>query len=298
MFIRALRICDPQYLEAEFDHVHRAFLKLGYPPYFLKQCLRKANRRYYHPNNRNVIPVSNYITIPFSPQLNSAQQVISNVNKNLDNGSNISLAFKYNNTLRTRLVKNRHSMQNSEVGVYCIPCLDCEKYFIDVSGGGLDVCLEEHRRACRLGSQYSAVATHSLDLDHRIGFRQARIIYESNDRNTRRIIEGALISLNDTFINNKSGTKEGIYINSIICERIKLKDYHNVATTLRTAAFPLFSQVSVSSNEGNPHGTGTYGVETRRAPTPPDPPDARAEPQEINRRPVRRSTRILNQTES
>ena len=267
MFIRALRICDPQYLEAEFDHVHRAFLKLGYPPYFLKQCLRKANRKYYHPNNRNVIPVSNYITIPFSPQLNSAQQVISNVNKNLDNGSNISLAFKYNNTLRTRLVKNRHSMQNSEVGVYCIPCLDCRKCYIGESGRGLDVRLEEHKRACRLGNSYSAVATHTLELDHRIGFKQSSIIYKCRNRNIRRTVEGALINLNNTFDNNKSSTKEDHLTNLIICKAANIYNPCNISATTHTAASPLYPQVLIDREV-----TEELDVSTR--PVPPDPPDS------------------------
>ena len=79
MFLRALRICDPQYLEQEFNHIHRSFLRLGYPSYFVKQCLSKANRKYYQANNVNTHSTDNFITIPFSLQLITAQQLLSNV---------------------------------------------------------------------------------------------------------------------------------------------------------------------------------------------------------------------------
>ena len=218
MFLRALRICDPQYLEQEFNHIHRSFLRLGYPSYFVKQCLSKANRKYYQANNVNTHSTDNFITIPFSPQLITAQQLLSNVNRYHHNNNKVNLAFRYSNTLRTRLVRNKNSSHDKEVGVYCIPCLDCGQCYIGESGRGLDVRLEEHKRACRLGRDYSAVATHSIGLDHRIGFRQAKIIYNSNNRNTRKIIEGALISLNNTFVNNKSSTQEGEYVNAAICK--------------------------------------------------------------------------------
>ena len=138
------------------------------------------------------------------------------------------------------------------------------------------------------------MATHSLGLDHRIGFRQAKIIYNSNNRNTRKIIEGALISLNNTFVNNKSSTQEGEYVNAAICKNAKLKDFYNVAATLRTAASPLFSQVSVRSQEGSPHGTGTYGVRSRQVPLPEPPDVARVANNDHIQRPIRRSARIRN----
>ena len=119
---RALRICDPQYLEQEVNHIQSSFSKLGYPAYFLKQCLRKANRKFYQPSIVNRRQANNYLSIPFSPQLNAAQQLFSNVNNNMHNNNNVNLAFKYNNTLRTRLVRNKHTPHDKEVGVYCIPC--------------------------------------------------------------------------------------------------------------------------------------------------------------------------------
>ena len=155
------------------------------------------------------------------------------------------------------------------IGVYCIPCLDCNQSYIGESGRGLEVRLGEHKRACRLGNSYSAVATHTLQKDHRIGFNNASIIHKCSNRNQRRIVEGALIALNNTFENNKSSTSEDKYINTQICINANIKNFNNIAATLISAASPLSSQVSMSSvNAGTP-GTGAYAVGTH-APEPPD----------------------------
>lgn len=174
------------------------------------------------------------------------------------------------------------------MGIYCIPCLDCSQCYIGETGRGLDIRLDEHKRSCRLGNQYSAVATHSLELEHRIGFGQSKIIYKCEDRNTRKTVEGALIELNDTFHNNKSATREGSQINLAICHSIGIKDFCNISATLRTAASPLRSQVSVTPRPGGSHGTGAYAERTHPVDQPPEPPDL----QVVEAPNLRRSARL------
>ena len=38
MFSRALRICDPLYIDEELLHIEKSFIKLGYPPHFIRKC--------------------------------------------------------------------------------------------------------------------------------------------------------------------------------------------------------------------------------------------------------------------
>ena len=52
----------------------------------------------------------------------------------------------------------------------------------------------------------------------------------------RRVVEGALISLNNTFENNKGLTKEDTYINEIICKKAKIHNYKNLSAKLSSAA--------------------------------------------------------------
>lgn len=271
MFLRALKVCDPLYLDQEKTHIFNTFKNLGYPHFFIAHCLRIANRRWYNPQPKHPYSTSNNLSLPYSHKLMSVNKLVNKVNQHTDKGDSINLSFKYNNTLRNKLVRNRCNIQSNDVGVYCIPCLDCDKSYIGESGRGLDVRLAEHKRACRLGNNYSAVATHSLDVGHRISFKQSKIVFNCHDRSRRRTVEGALISLNKTFQNNKGSTKEDKYINSVICESSGLKNFYDISATFRTAASPLYSQVSVM-----PSGTPDAGAhaDQREDATPPEPPDA------------------------
>ena len=290
MFSRALRICDPAHQDEEITHIFKTFENLGYPHFFIRNCLSKSRKRYYNPNpKKSYTGNDNNLCLPYSKDLASAQNMINAINPSIDKENSIQLSFRYRNTIRNKLVKNRSLEKDKDVGVYCIPCLDCKQCYIGESGRGLNIRLEEHRRACRLGDKYSAVATHSLHVGHRIGFRESNVVYKSQDRSTRRVVEGALISLNDTFINNKSGTKEDIYTNSLICKSIGIKDYCNISATFRIAASPLSSQVLVPPADAGPLNTGAYAVHPPEGPIPLEPPDAVS----INVRP-RRSARLNN----
>ena len=90
-----------------------------------------------------------------------------------------------------------------ENGVYSMSCKDCDSRYFGETGRKLNIRLEEHKRDCRQGAQYSAVARHSLDQDHRIDWNNANIIYNNNNVGSCRVVEGALINLMNTFENNK-----------------------------------------------------------------------------------------------
>ena len=176
-----------------------------------------------------------------------------------------------------------------EQGVYCIPCAQCQACYIGETGRSLSVRLEEHRLACRLGNNYNAIATHSLGYDHQISFSSARIVYNSNNINVRKIAEGALISLNSTFKNNKGSTQEDRFINFNICEILKIKSCFNIVATLSPAALPLFSQVDEPVPRMS-QPTGTYAVQPSGR--PPDHHSEASDADPSNRRELRRSQRL------
>ena len=263
MYTRALKICDATHLDAEFDHIRNSFTKLGYPQYFLNNCLSKAKQNYYNPKN-DIKREAYRLTLPYSSQLLDIQKSIKVANKH-STRQPVELTFNYNNTLRNRLVKNKSREEKDDVGVYCLPCLQCPSSYLGETGRSLSTRIEEHKNSCRLGKNYSAVVTHSLDVGHRIGFKEAEIVYKCQNRNIRRLVEGALISLNDTFTHNTSATKEDRIVNSLICQTLKIKNYHNIKATLCTsAASPLHPQVNgmpAASRDNEDHNI------------PPDPPD-------------------------
>ena len=122
-----------------------------------------------------------------------------------------------------------------------------------------------------MGHTYNAIATHTLDIGHRIGFSQARLVYASRNIQTRKIVEGALICLNQTFDGNKASTNEDKYTNFTLCNSLGINNFCNIAATLSPAALPLFSQVDVLALRDT-HSTGTY-ADPPGTPPPPDPPD-------------------------
>ena len=181
-------------------------------------------------------------------------------------------------------MKNSCRIGSQESGVYCVPCLQCSGCYIGETGRSLAIRLDEHKQACRVGNRYNAIATHSLDQDHRIGFNSARLVFECQNNQIRKIAEGALISLNTTFSNNKGATHENKFINYNICKILGISNFTTIAATLSSAALPLFSQVDESALRDT-HATGTYAAPR----PPPDPPD---DPLQTTGREPRRSERL------
>ena len=228
---------------------------------------------------------NNNITLPYARQLESIKATIDNFSSSLPNEDHaLTLSFKYPNTIRNKLVRNSCRIGNQESGVYCVPCLQCSSCYIGETGRSVAVRLDEHKQACRVGNSYNAIATHSLDLDHRIGFNSAKLVFKCQNSQIRKIAEGALISLNCTFVNIKGATHESKFINFNICMILGIKNFSTIVATLSSAALPLFSQVDGLAPRDT-HATGTYAAPR----PPPDPPDDT--PQTVGEEP-RRSERL------
>ena len=97
-------------------------------------------------------------------------------------------------------------------------------------------------------------------------------MFRCQDTQVRKVAEGALISLNSTFSNNKGATHESKFINFNVCKSLRIKNFSNIGATLSSAALPLSSQVNELVLRA-PHDTGAYAAPQRR-PLRPDPPDA------------------------
>jgi hypothetical protein len=69
-FLRALRLCDPVYLDAEFDYIYNAFSNLSYPQWFITDAKNKAKRIFYSNNKRTWNPEKkDIIKLPFHSEL-------------------------------------------------------------------------------------------------------------------------------------------------------------------------------------------------------------------------------------
>ena len=234
--IRAYRICDPQYLDDEMSHIRRLFSRLCYPQHFIEKAISKAKRKIYNPSLPNTrIGNNKFLSVPYHPKLEE-------IKRKLYTSSNgqTALVFNYNNTIAKRIMHNNMDNNKKDVGVYEIPCSDCNSSYFGETGRGLDTRLKEHQRAYNLMHNNSVLVKHSWEKDHKIDWEGAKLIYKSNNVSERRVVEGALINLSNSMEGNKSFTQDDYFINYLVCKSA-LKNFNfksNSATPDAAALSP------------------------------------------------------------
>ncbi|XP_037803224.1 uncharacterized protein LOC119597694, partial [Penaeus monodon] len=69
LFLRALCICDPQYLDGEIDFLLRSFSKLGYPRHVLDVALYSSLRTFYHDSSPKEILHLPVLSLPYTEEI-------------------------------------------------------------------------------------------------------------------------------------------------------------------------------------------------------------------------------------
>ena len=197
-------------MDGEIQHLFNTFLGLGYPRFTIVKALSLAKKRYYCPKPKLEKDSQKPLVLPYMP----------NLDKIKCEKIGLSIAFQFKNTIRKQITHNKNEEDNIGKGVYMIPCLDCDKCYIGETGRGLKVRCEEHVRACANGNPNSAIAQHSINLDHRINFKDSKIIYREACSSKRKIVEGAAIHSVETFENNKAFNDEDDILSKIIFDPI------------------------------------------------------------------------------
>ena len=119
-----------------------------------------------------------------------------------------------------------------------VPCKDCNSMHFGETGRSLEVRIEEHKRACRIDSENNMIAKHSWEKDHRINWKDSKIIYKESNVGKRRVLEGALIGICHTFKNNNGFTQEDKITNLLILKSIEI-DINSFGITPTAGAFSL-----------------------------------------------------------
>jgi len=174
LLLRALRICDQEYLQDEIAHIFECFKKLAYPEHVLSKALSKAKRSFYsstnstsqQPNSEPPIEIRKHIVVPYVPILEPFKSSLHYLGT--------GLVFKYNNKISNALVKNNSDPINC--GVYKIPCSDCEKCYFGETGRTLEKRLSEHKSALKNHKLDVGVTDHVMKTGHSFDFKQASII--------------------------------------------------------------------------------------------------------------------------
>ena len=143
LFLRALKTCDPEFLEAELDHVFASFTRLAYPRHVLEEALSRARRTFYSGPSRPQEERLPTLVMPAAAPLEALRRPLQRLG--------CDLALQQPNTLRRTLV--RTSPPNElQVGTYAIPCKACPLQYIGETGAGLQKRVKQHRYDIRRGN--------------------------------------------------------------------------------------------------------------------------------------------------
>ena len=214
LFLRALRICDDEFLDDEFFHIRSSLSNLAYPKHILDKALRNAKWSFSNSEPKTYeYDRKNSVCVPFVPSLKCK----SNFSKNV--------MFKYNNKLCNSF-SNVKKVSNFTGGVYKIPCHDCNKFYIGETGRNFNVRLKEHKRDIVNGKLASGVADHSRKHGHSFDFINSHLIFNCNDLLKRRIVESAIIkhnyknvtNLNEGFISVSNNVWS--FVNSCLTKKV------------------------------------------------------------------------------
>ena len=181
-FLRALRICSPEHLEAEITYVKDAFQKLKYPNGLLSKLLKKS-KEIFGRNNRNR-KEQNYLTVPMS---HKAVKIDEMLNKN---GIYVAKASgrKIGDIVKHKKVQNVNRPNNTNMNsiVYRIPCGGCEASYIGESSRGLDTRLSEHRNDIRHHRTSNSLVLHIDSHGHLPNWQQVEILQKGLDKSLRK----------------------------------------------------------------------------------------------------------------
>ena len=190
------RICDPCFIDDEFEYIRASFRKLGYPESVILRALSDARRKVYLGPRRverdNTKPS---LILPYS---NNAQLL-----NPVKQSNNVHIIHKKCNSIRSQLVRTKPKVANTDpnkaCGTYVIPCGECDKVYVGETGRAFDVRLREHKSYIRYADERSAVFRHVRDEGHSMAWNEARVVFPSACKSKRLLVESALIDKLDNF---------------------------------------------------------------------------------------------------
>ena len=171
MFLRALRICSPEFIDEEFDNIFRISERLKYPRYFIESSLQKARKTFYSVTTREPFNHNNLLVLPYNENMKNVPRFCQKFD--------INVVFKFSNTLRNMLIKNSPSLCNG--CVYEIPCKDCNCKYIGQTGKGLATRIKQHKYSIRSGQMSNALFLHRNNDNHVIDWDSSKVLVNCNN---------------------------------------------------------------------------------------------------------------------
>ena len=213
MFLRAYRICSPEYLDDEINKIYEISTNLKYPKLFIDKCLRTARKTFYSTTDKQPYNNKNMLVLPYNENFKHLPHIL----KPLD----VNVAFRNKNTIKHKIIKN--CPQTKLGGIYQIPCKICKKPYIGQTSKSLDVRIKQHKYSIRSAQESSALFVHVRDFGHPIDWENSTTLIHNSALIERNIIESSFIK--KSWCENLN-LSQGIYrldpiINKEITDRYK-----------------------------------------------------------------------------
>ena len=198
MFLRALRVCDPEFLDREFCRIFDIADNLKYPKHLVDKSLSIAKKSFYGLGRKEIFNPKNLLVLPFNESFVSLPKILKIFN--------VHVVFRNTHTVKNVLIKN--SPRNNEGCVYCITCKDCDKVYIGQTGKDLNTRIKQHQYSVRSGQLSSGIFVHVKDMGHSIDWNNSKKIVNSNSIVERNLIESCIIKHS---FNNSMNLSLGLY---------------------------------------------------------------------------------------
>ena len=111
---------------------------------------------------------------------------------------------------RTKQLSNFRTKQLSnfrtkQLSLYCVPCGNCDQKYFGETKRSFNTRKKEHINYIKhFHPEKSALAKHTLELDHRMNWSKTQIVAFENAFRKRRFIESFFINSTPNVINEKS----------------------------------------------------------------------------------------------
>ena len=208
MFLRALRICSPEFMENEIQKIYEIAVNLKYPNYLIDSALRAARKIFYSNDDKIPFSTKNILSLPFHINFNGIPRILKMFG--------VNVVFRYCN-IKSFIIKNS---PGDELGcIYKVPCNVCNKQYIGQTGKDLSVRLKQHKYSVRTAQESNALFIHLSVFNHTIDWDGARELVRCSDIVKRNLIESCFIKFyNDTVLNISPGLfkLDSFIINEIV----------------------------------------------------------------------------------
>ena len=195
-FLRALRVCSPEYLEEEFTYIKNAFQKLKYPISLLNSLLNKSKNIYNRIREEQEPKNSNYLSVPMSTISEAIDKYLSNAGINIVKSSGIKIG---------EMVKKSEKIKTNDNSIiYRIPCAGCSASYIGESSRGLHKRIQDHKNDIRHHRTSNSLVVHIDSHKHLPNWQGIDIIQKGLSKSIRKTVEAAYINTNET-INHRDG---------------------------------------------------------------------------------------------